>query len=62
MKTKKQTEIYDIRKKRDIEVIKAFLYKSYGGDVFSIQIFDKITKKVYAGTIHISNWKKEEIK
>ena len=52
---------YNIRKKEDIEVIKSFLYKGYGGDYLSVHIYDKITKKVYAGNVHVSSWTKKEI-
>ena len=55
------TEKYDIRKRGEIEVLKAFLYKTCIGDCLSVHLYDKITKKVYAGNIHLSSYKKEEI-
>ena len=61
MNKDKETKKYSIRKKKELEIIKVFLYKAYGGDMLSIHIYDKITKKVYAGNIGISSWKKEEI-
>ena len=57
----KTTDKHDLRKKKDLEILKSFLYKGYGGDILSIHVFDRITKRVYAGNIHISNWKREEI-
>lgn len=51
-----------LRKKKEIEFLKAFLYKSYGGDCLSIFVYDTISKKVYAGNIHASSWKKEDLK
>ena len=56
------TDKYNIRNISEIQVLKAFLYKGYGGDIMSIHIYDKVTKKVYVGNIGLSSYKKEEIK
>ena len=53
---------YKIRTKKEIELLKAFLYKGLYGDFMSVHIYDKITKKVYVGNIEVSSYKKEEIK
>ena len=58
----KELEKYKIRKKGEIEVLKCFLYKAIGGDMLSIHVYDTITKRVYAGILDVSSYRKEEIK
>jgi hypothetical protein len=58
----KQKLKYKIRDKKEIEVIKAFLYKAIGGDTMHIAVYDTITKKMYIGNISQSSYSKDDFK
>ena len=53
---------YDLRREGEIEVIKSFLYKALYGDCLNIFVYDKITKKVYAGNLSEAGYSKKELK
>ena len=52
--------INDFRTKKDLEVLRAYIYKAYGGTMLHLYIYDKKLNKVFAGNIGLSGYDRKK--
>lgn len=61
-KSKERQEKDTWRTQKDLEIVKAFVYDGiYGDDFLAIHIYDKKSKRVFAGNIKLSSYSRADM-
>ena len=50
-----------VKRAKEIEYLGGYFYEALGGEMFSMFIYDKKTKRVFAGTLKKSSYSKKDI-